>query len=54
MLIYTLEIRDNFDRIANVVCVLVQEKNRLEQIILIASKSFLSTNKIELLKEVEN
>lgn len=33
---------------------LVQEKNQLERIILIASKSFLSTSKIELLEEVEN
>jgi len=54
ILIYTLEIRDDSGRTANIVRVLVQEKNRLEQIILTVSESFLFTSKIELSEEVEN
>lgn len=54
MLIYILEIKGDFNKIANVVRVFVQKKNRLERTILIAFKSFLSTSKIKLSKKVKN
>jgi len=54
MLIYTLEIRGDPGRIADVVRVLVQEKDRLERMIFAASESSLPTSGIGSPEEAKN
>lgn len=54
ILIYKLRIRDNSNRIENVVLVLVQEKNRLKRIKLTTFKSLLFTKIIETLNKDKN